>query len=38
MIKTYDATKHSETLPNIWKEQTEKFVLGILTPLLLGSL
>lgn len=38
MIKTYNATERSETLPNIWKEQTEKFVLGTLTPMLLGSL
>lgn len=38
MIKSFRATKHSETLPNIWKEQTYKFVLAIIPPMLLVSL
>lgn len=38
MIKSFSATKHSETLPNIWKEQTYKFVLAIIPPMLLVSL
>lgn len=38
MHKTFSAIEHSETLPNIWKEQTYSFGLGIITPMLLGSL